>query len=72
MSISLFICKPFFGNRRGNDIFGLFDRQKTRKILTEKIAQLNSAIDDVSNQLHAEDEGPNGVAVNSDEVEASV
>ncbi len=46
--------------------------EKTRKILTEKIAQLNSAIDDVSNQLHAEDEGPNGVAVNSGEVEAIV
>ncbi|XP_031270264.1 uncharacterized protein LOC116128645 [Pistacia vera] len=46
--------------------------EKTRKILTEKIAQLNSAIDDVSTQLHAEDEGPNGVAVNSDEIEANV
>ena len=46
-------------------------QQKTRKILTEKIAQLNSAIDDVSSQLRADDE-PNGVAVASDEVEASI
>ncbi|GAA0172881.1 hypothetical protein Leryth_016316 [Lithospermum erythrorhizon] len=42
--------------------------EKQRKKLNEKIAQLNSAIDDVSNQLHTDDE-PNGVAVNSDEVE---
>ncbi|KAI7985141.1 putative LRR receptor-like serine/threonine-protein kinase [Camellia lanceoleosa] len=33
--------------------------QRTRKILTEKIAQLNSAIDDVSSQLRADDT-PNG------------
>ncbi|KAJ4702314.1 Inner membrane localized protein [Melia azedarach] len=46
--------------------------EKTRKILTEKIAQLNSAIDDVSAQLRTEDEGPNGVAVNSGEVEANI
>ena len=45
--------------------------QRTRKILTEKIAQLNSAIDDVSAQLHGDD-APNGVAVNSDEVGAAV
>ncbi|XP_052191468.1 uncharacterized protein LOC127800727 isoform X2 [Diospyros lotus] len=45
--------------------------EKTRKILTEKIAQLNSAIDDVSAQLHADDD-PNGTAVNPDELEASV
>ncbi|GMY11063.1 hypothetical protein FCV25MIE_06302 [Fagus crenata] len=43
--------------------------ERTRKILTEKIAQLNSAIDDVSAQLHADD-APNGAAVNPDEVEA--
>ncbi|KAJ4964897.1 hypothetical protein NE237_016746 [Protea cynaroides] len=43
--------------------------EKTRKILAEKIAQLNSAIDDVSAQLHTEDT-PNGVAVASDEIEA--
>ncbi|KAL5557694.1 hypothetical protein UlMin_033905 [Ulmus minor] len=46
--------------------------EKTRKVLAEKIAQLNSAIDDVSSQLKSED-APNGVAaVNSDEVEASI
>ncbi|XP_020084289.1 uncharacterized protein LOC109707445 [Ananas comosus] len=45
--------------------------EKTRKILTEKIAQLNEAIDDVSSQLRAGD-GPNGVAVASDEVEAAL
>ncbi|KDP36764.1 hypothetical protein JCGZ_08055 [Jatropha curcas] len=45
--------------------------EKTRKVLTEKIAQLNSAIDDVSAQLRSED-APNGVAVNSDEIEAAV
>ncbi|ERN17131.1 hypothetical protein AMTR_s00044p00119220 [Amborella trichopoda] len=45
--------------------------EKTRKVLTEKIAQLNSAIDNVSSQLRADDE-PNGVAVASDEVEAAI
>uniref|UniRef100_A0A1D1YCQ1 Bifunctional methyltransferase n=1 Tax=Anthurium amnicola TaxID=1678845 RepID=A0A1D1YCQ1_9ARAE len=45
--------------------------EKTRKILTEKIEQLNSAIDDVSSQLRAE-YGPNGTAVASDEVEAAM
>ncbi|XP_050209445.1 uncharacterized protein LOC126660140 [Mercurialis annua] len=44
--------------------------EKTRKVLTEKIAQLNSAIDDVSAQLRSED-SPNGVAVN-DELEATI
>ncbi|WOK94797.1 hypothetical protein Cni_G03502 [Canna indica] len=44
--------------------------EKTRKVLTEKIAQLNAAIDDVSSQLQADDE-PNGVAVPSDEIEAA-
>lgn len=44
--------------------------QKTRKILTEKIAQLNSAIDDVSAQLRADDP-PNGSSGPTDEVEAS-
>ncbi|KAK7856153.1 hypothetical protein CFP56_025004 [Quercus suber] len=43
----------------------------TRKILTEKIAQLNSAIDDVSAHLHGDD-APNGAIVNSDEVGASM
>ena len=45
--------------------------EKTRKILAEKIAQLNSAIDDVSAQLHGDD-APNGAAVASDEIEASI
>ncbi|GAB4828452.1 hypothetical protein Ancab_035449 [Ancistrocladus abbreviatus] len=45
--------------------------EKTRKILTEKIAQLNSAIDDVSAQLRTQ-ETPNGAAVNSDELEAAI
>lgn len=45
--------------------------QKTRKILTEKIAQLNSAIDDVSSQLRANDVS-NGAALVSDEVETAI
>ncbi|KAM4099451.1 hypothetical protein ACJW30_07G160700 [Castanea mollissima] len=45
--------------------------ERNRKILTEKIAQLNSAIDDVSAQLQGDD-APNGAAVNSDEVGASM
>ncbi|KAL1194032.1 hypothetical protein V5N11_002510 [Cardamine amara subsp. amara] len=44
--------------------------EKTRKVLAEKIAQLNSAIDDVSSQLKSEDT-PNGAALNTDEVEAT-
>lgn len=47
------------------------DLQKTRKILAQKIEQLNSAIDDVSSQLRADD-GPNGVAVASDEAEPAI
>ncbi|KAK9748462.1 hypothetical protein RND81_02G059400 [Saponaria officinalis] len=42
--------------------------ERTRKILTEKIEQLNSAIDNVSSQLRSE-EPPNGAAVNPDEME---
>ncbi|KAH9606773.1 hypothetical protein KSS87_009793 [Heliosperma pusillum] len=42
--------------------------EKTRKILTEKIDQLNSAIDNVSSQLRSEG-APNGAAVNPDEME---
>lgn len=49
----------------------LWWKQKTRQILTEKIAQLNAAIDDVSAQLHANDV-PNGSAVNPGEIEASI
>ncbi|KAE8731437.1 putative S-acyltransferase [Hibiscus syriacus] len=45
--------------------------EKTRKVLTKKIAQLNAAIDDVSGQLRSDD-APNGVAVNSDEIEAAI
>ena len=48
-----------------------FELQKTRKVLAEKIEQLNAAIDEVSSQLRSEDEVPNGVAVNSDEIEAA-
>lgn len=49
----------------------LFKLQKTRKVLAQKIEQLNSAIDEVSAQLRTEDP-PNGVAVNSDEVEPAL
>lgn len=45
--------------------------EKTRKVLAEKIAQLNSAIDGVSTQLQSE-EAPNGVDVLSDEAEAAI
>lgn len=44
--------------------------EKTRKVLADKIAQLNSAIDDVSSQLKSEDT-PNGAALSTDEVEAT-
>lgn len=40
-------------------------------MLAQKIEQLNSAIDEVSTQLRTED-SPNGVAVNSDEVEPAI
>ncbi|KAL7234245.1 hypothetical protein ACSBR1_017777 [Camellia fascicularis] len=45
--------------------------ERTWKILTEKIAQLNSPIDDVSSQLRA-DNTPNGTVVSPDELEASI
>ncbi|XP_010539029.1 PREDICTED: uncharacterized protein LOC104813181 [Tarenaya hassleriana] len=45
--------------------------EKTRKVLAEKIAQLNSAIDDVSSQLRSEDT-PNGATSNTEEVEAAI
>ncbi|KAK7252619.1 hypothetical protein RIF29_36699 [Crotalaria pallida] len=45
--------------------------EKTRKVLTEKIAQLSSAIDGVSAQLRT-DEGQSEPAVNSGEAEASI
>ncbi|XP_027912976.1 uncharacterized protein LOC114172993 isoform X2 [Vigna unguiculata] len=49
--------------------------EKTRKVLTEKIAQLNSAIDGVSAQLRSDvvpNEDSDELAVNSEEMEASV
>jgi hypothetical protein len=52
----------------------VFASQKTRKVLAEKIAQLNSAIDGVSGQLRSEedqDEVPVS-AESADEVEASI
>nr|XP_004500845.3 uncharacterized protein LOC101504606 [Cicer arietinum] len=44
--------------------------EKTRKVLANKIEQLNAAIDEISSQLRS-GETPNGVAVNSDEIEAT-
>ncbi|CAI8600234.1 unnamed protein product [Vicia faba] len=44
--------------------------EKTRKVLANKIEQLNSAIDEISSQLRSGDT-PNGVAVKSGEVEAA-
>ncbi|KAG9146477.1 hypothetical protein Leryth_011769 [Lithospermum erythrorhizon] len=43
--------------------------EKQRKKLSEKIEQLNTAIDEISNQLRSED-NPNGAAVNTDDVES--
>ncbi|PIA46654.1 hypothetical protein AQUCO_01500298v1 [Aquilegia coerulea] len=51
----------------------IYDEEKaleTRKILADKIEQLNSAIDDVSSQLRAGDP-PNGMPISSDEIEAA-
>ncbi|KAL2522074.1 expressed protein the inner membrane of the chloroplast [Forsythia ovata] len=45
--------------------------ERQRKKLAEKIEQLNSAIDNVSNQLPSEN-SPNGAAVNSDDAEALI
>ncbi|XP_042464947.1 uncharacterized protein LOC122047622 [Zingiber officinale] len=45
--------------------------EKTRKVLTQKIDELNLAIDEVSSQIHANDK-PNGVAVSPDEIEAAI
>ena len=53
------------------NIYFHFILQKTRKELAKKIAQLNSAIDDVSGQLQS-DEAPNGANVISDEVETAI
>ncbi|KAL3830531.1 hypothetical protein ACJIZ3_019333 [Penstemon smallii] len=47
--------------------------EKQRKKLAEKIEQLNSAIDNVSNQLRTEQESPNGAeAVSAEDSEALV
>ncbi|CAJ1930694.1 unnamed protein product [Sphenostylis stenocarpa] len=45
--------------------------ERTRKVLTEKIAQLNSAIDGVSAQLKP-NEDPDELALNSEEIEATL
>ncbi|XP_051126376.1 uncharacterized protein LOC127248207 [Andrographis paniculata] len=54
----------------------IYDEEKAlerqRKKLSEKIEQLNAAIDNVSNQLRSEDEPPNGAAVGSDDIEALI
>lgn len=60
-------CFPFQSH-----IMCVFASQKTRKVLAEKIAQLNSAIDGVSGQLRSE-EDPDEVPVSAesaDEAEA--
>ncbi|KAG0475987.1 hypothetical protein HPP92_012439 [Vanilla planifolia] len=44
--------------------------EKTRKVLEQKIAQLNVAIDEASAKIRGED-GRNGAAVSPDEIEAS-
>ncbi|KAL2512781.1 expressed protein localized to the inner membrane of the chloroplast [Abeliophyllum distichum] len=53
----------------------IYDEEKAlerqRKKLAEKIEQLNSAIDNMSNQLQS-DEPPNGAAVNADDMEALI
>ncbi|KAL3655152.1 hypothetical protein CASFOL_000938 [Castilleja foliolosa] len=46
--------------------------EKQRKKLAEKIEQLNSAIDNVSNQLRSEDEPVAEAAVSADDIEAVV
>lgn len=56
---------------REQEIHKLSNLQRTRKILSEKIEQLNSAIDDVSTQLRTED-SLNGLAVSADEIEATM
>ncbi|KAK4797249.1 hypothetical protein SAY86_029575 [Trapa natans] len=44
--------------------------EKKSKVLAQKIAQLNSALDDVSTQVRPED-NPDGLASDFDEVEAA-
>ncbi|XP_042423333.1 uncharacterized protein LOC122010936 [Zingiber officinale] len=45
--------------------------EKTRKVLTQKIEELNSAIDQVSSEIHGNDK-PNGVTVSPNEIEAAI
>lgn len=52
-----------------NNIFSY--PQKQRKKLSEKIEQLDSAIDDVYNHLWS-DKPPNGVAIVADDIEALI
>ncbi|XP_019177515.1 PREDICTED: uncharacterized protein LOC109172732 [Ipomoea nil] len=53
----------------------IYDEEKTlerrREILSAKIEQLNTAIDNMSSQFNTND-APNGIAVNPDELEASI
>lgn len=60
---------PYYPSFWHNCILSYSQRQ--RKKLAEKIEQLNSAIDNVSNQLQS-DEPPNGAAVNVDDMEALI
>lgn len=69
MQLKEYIAKLFVDLLANN--YCLLLTQKTRKVLAEKIAQLNSAIDDVSSQLKSEDT-PNGAALSTDEAEARV
>ncbi|ESW30019.1 hypothetical protein PHAVU_002G117800 [Phaseolus vulgaris] len=46
--------------------------EKTRKVMTEKIAQLNSAIDSVSAELKSDGGDPDELAANSEEMEPFV
>ncbi|THG06994.1 hypothetical protein TEA_022925 [Camellia sinensis var. sinensis] len=71
-STSIFIGGFVLGGILVGTLGCVYAPQKTRKVLAEKIAQLNSAIDDVSAQLRPEDDTPNGVAVDTDEVEAAI
>ncbi|XP_050151690.1 uncharacterized protein LOC126626404 isoform X2 [Malus sylvestris] len=68
-SSSIFVSGFVLGGLIVGTLGAVYAPQKTRKVLAEKIAQLNSAIDDVSGQLRPEDD-PDEVPVNSEEVEA--
>ncbi|XP_074571888.1 uncharacterized protein LOC141828362 [Curcuma longa] len=45
--------------------------EKTRKVLTQKIEELNLAIDQVSSEIHGNDK-PNEVTVSPNEIEAAI